>query len=99
MAPGTERTSSMSSFTLWLMPSWQGVKIIAVGAMVARLLACGPAALRLQKELMLRWRYTDLAAAIEYGINAFATAYATGEPREGARAFLDKRAPRFGDPT
>jgi enoyl-CoA hydratase/carnithine racemase len=71
----------------------------AVEALVEALLACGPHALRLQKELMLRWRYTDLAAAIEYGINAFATAYATGEPREGARAFLEKRAPRFGDAT
>jgi enoyl-CoA hydratase/carnithine racemase len=70
----------------------------AVDAMVDRLLACGPEALRLQKELMLRWRYTDLATAIEYGINAFATAYATGEPREGARAFLEKRAPRFESP-
>jgi enoyl-CoA hydratase len=68
----------------------------AVTALVDRILACGPAAIRLQKELMLRWRHTDLAAAVEYGINAFATAYATDEPREGARAFLDKRAPRFG---
>ena len=34
MAPGTERVSSIASFTLWLMPSKQGVKIIAVGAMV-----------------------------------------------------------------
>lgn len=68
----------------------------AVGELVDRILACAPAAIRLQKELMLRWRYTDLAAAVEYGINAFATAYATDEPREGARAFLEKRAPRFG---
>jgi enoyl-CoA hydratase len=68
----------------------------AVEAMVVKVLACGPAAIRLQKELMLRWRYTDLATAIDYGINAFATAYATGEPQEGARAFLEKRAPRFG---
>ena len=35
LAPGTERVSSMASFTLWLMPSKQGVKIIAVGAIVA----------------------------------------------------------------
>jgi enoyl-CoA hydratase len=67
----------------------------AVAATVDKILAGAPAAIRLQKELMLRWRYTDLAAAIEYGVNAFATAYATPEPREGARAFLDKRAPRF----
>jgi enoyl-CoA hydratase len=69
---------------------------VAVSEMVDKILACGPAAIRLQKELMLRWRYTDLATAIEYGINAFASAYATDEPQEGARAFLEKRAPRFG---
>ena len=48
---------------------------------------------RLQKELMIRWRHTDLATAVRLGINAFAMAYATGEPQEGARAFLDKRRP------
>jgi enoyl-CoA hydratase/carnithine racemase len=68
----------------------------ALDEVVARILACGPAAVRLQKELMLGWRHTDLATAIASGINAFATAYATDEPREGARAFLEKRAPRFG---
>jgi enoyl-CoA hydratase/carnithine racemase len=68
----------------------------ALDEMIARILACGPAAVRLQKELMLGWRYMNLAAAIASGINAFATAYATDEPREGARAFLEKRAPRFG---
>ena len=64
---------------------------------IARILACGPAAVRLQKELIIGWRRTDLPTAITLGINAFATAYATDEPREGARAFLDKRAPRFED--
>ena len=68
----------------------------ALDEMIERILACGPTAVRLQKELMLGWRYTDLAAAIASGINAFATAYAGDEPREGARAFLERRAPRFG---
>jgi enoyl-CoA hydratase len=68
----------------------------ALDDVVARIVACGPAAVRLQKELMLGWRHTDLATAIASGINAFATAYATDEPREGARAFLEKRPPRFG---
>jgi 1,4-dihydroxy-2-naphthoyl-CoA synthase len=31
-------------------------------------------------------------------VNAFATAYAGREPREGAEAFLAKRPPRFGPP-
>jgi enoyl-CoA hydratase/carnithine racemase len=67
----------------------------AVDEMVAYILAGGTTAIRLQKELMLRWRYADLASAIRYGINAFAMAYATGEPAEGASAFLERRAPKF----
>lgn len=67
----------------------------AVDQIVATILAGGPTAIRLQKELMLRWRYADLAGAIRSGIDAFATAYATGEPAEGASAFLEKRAPKF----
>ena len=63
--------------------------------LVASILAGGPQALRLQKELIVRWRQTDLATAVQYGINAFATAYATSEPREGAQAFLEKRAPTW----
>ena len=30
----------------------------------------------------MRWRESDLAAGVRYGMNAFATAYATDEPRE-----------------
>src|SRR5207247_1102070 len=62
---------------------------------LARILAGAPGAIRLTQELMVRWRTTDLATAVHYGINAFATAYATGEPGEGAAAFLEKRSPRW----
>jgi enoyl-CoA hydratase len=65
--------------------------------LTAKILAGGPAAIRLQKELMLRWRYTDLATAIHSGIDAFARAYASGEPAEGARAFLEKRPAKFSE--
>ena len=64
-------------------------------ALVAPILDCAPSAVRLQKELMIRWRNTDLPTAVESGINAFAQAYATDEPREAMQAFLDKRPPRF----
>jgi enoyl-CoA hydratase/carnithine racemase len=63
--------------------------------LLERVLASGPAAIRLQKELMIRWRNTDLRTAIDTGINAFAQSYATEEPREAMRAFLEKRPPRF----
>jgi len=67
----------------------------AVDETLAALLACGPAAVRAQKALMIRWRETDLTSAIRAGIDAFAACYAGDEPREGAAAFLEKRAPRF----
>jgi len=60
-----------------------------------KILACAPTAVRMQKELLTRWGQTDLPTAIQYGINAFAACYATGEPREAMTAFLEKRRPRF----
>jgi len=67
----------------------------AADELVAAILASGPEAIRLQKELIVRWRETDLTTAVRYGINAFAAAYATAEPQEGMNAYLDKRPPRF----
>ena len=67
----------------------------ALDATVNKILAGAPAAIRLQKELMIRWRSTDLATAIEYGVNAFAVSYASPDAREGLRAFLEKRTPRW----
>ncbi len=63
--------------------------------LVGRILERAPTAVRLQKELIIRWRNTDQRTAIEYGINALAQAYATDEPQEAMRAFLEKRKPRF----
>ena len=70
----------------------------AVDAVTDRILAAAPGAIRLQKELVVRWRETDVRTAVQYGVNAFATAYATDEAREGASAFLEKRAPRWRAP-
>jgi enoyl-CoA hydratase/carnithine racemase len=67
----------------------------ATHTLLGRVLACAPGAIRLQKELIVAWRNTDLRSAIERGIGAFTQAYLTGEPGEGARAFLEKRPPRF----
>lgn len=68
----------------------------AAEALAARVLACGPDAVRLQKGLIVRWRETDLVSAVRLGIDAFAAAYATAEPREGMSAYLEKRAPSWG---
>ena len=67
----------------------------AVDETLAALLACAPGAVRAQKALMIRWRESDLPAAVRAGIDAFVACYAGDEPREGAAAFLEKRAPRF----
>jgi enoyl-CoA hydratase/carnithine racemase len=64
-------------------------------ALAARVLECAPSAVRLQKELIMRWRNTDQRTAVEYGVNAFAQSFATGEPREAMEAYLGKRKPRF----
>jgi len=63
--------------------------------LVEKILACAPTAIRIQKELMIRWRNTDLPTATRLSINAFAQNYAAGEAREAALAFLEKRSPRF----
>jgi enoyl-CoA hydratase/carnithine racemase len=64
-------------------------------ALADQILACAPSAIRLQKELIVRWRNSDLATAVRSGIDAFARNYTTGEGREGALAFIEKRPPRF----
>jgi enoyl-CoA hydratase/carnithine racemase len=64
--------------------------------LVEAILRCSPAAIRLQKELMIRWRNADQHAAIGMGVDAFRRAYATDEPREAMQAFLEKRPPAYG---
>ncbi len=68
---------------------------VVTAALVGGILSCAPPAIRLQKELIVRWRNTDLATAVQLGINAFSQNYTTGEGREAAQAFLEKRPPRF----
>jgi enoyl-CoA hydratase/carnithine racemase len=68
----------------------------ATTELVDKILACAPSAIRLQKELIIRWRNTDQRTAIAYGINAFAQAYATPDAREAQQAFIEKRPPKFG---
>ncbi|HKF72204.1 MAG TPA: enoyl-CoA hydratase [Stellaceae bacterium] len=62
-----------------------------VESCVAAILAAGPRAIRLQKALIRDWEDRSLGAAIERGIDAFADAYRTSEPRDRMAAFLAKR--------
>jgi enoyl-CoA hydratase/carnithine racemase len=56
-----------------------------------RLLALPPAALRLQKALLTRWRRMDVDTAATLSMEAFARAYASGEPQRAMQAFLERR--------
>lgn len=54
----------------------------------AAILAGGPRAIRLQKQLILDWEDMSASAAIAQGIDAFTEAYRTDEPRRMATARL-----------
>jgi enoyl-CoA hydratase/carnithine racemase len=58
---------------------------------VRRLVALPPAALRLQKGLLTRWRRMDVDTAATLSMEAFARAYASGEPQRAMHAFLERR--------
>ena len=66
----------------------------AIEAWIAKLMTSAPRAVRLQKQLIRRWEDLPLAAAVQAGVEAFAAAYETGEPRTTMRQFLAARAAR-----
>jgi enoyl-CoA hydratase/carnithine racemase len=55
------------------------------------LFAAGPQAVRLQKSLMREWEELPVSGAIAAGIDAFARAYATEEPRRMMSTFLNRK--------
>src|SRR5437868_8602795 len=65
---------------------------------VAAILAGGAQAIRLQKRLILDWQELPTAAAIARGIDIFAEAYATDEPRRMAGARLAEMRARRSPP-
>jgi enoyl-CoA hydratase/carnithine racemase len=63
----------------------------AVDEWIAELLRCGARAIRLQKKLIRAWEELTPTQAIAAGIDCFAEAWTTDEPRAAMRAFLDRR--------
>jgi enoyl-CoA hydratase len=63
----------------------------AVDEWIEELLRCGPRAIRLQKKLIRAWEELSPTQAIAAGIDGFAKAWTTDEPRAAMRAFLDRR--------
>ncbi len=66
----------------------------AVEAWLAALMMAGPRAIRLQKRLIGAWEDLPLRAAVQAGVDAFAEAWRTDEPRQAMQAFLDAQATR-----
>ena len=62
-----------------------------VDKVVTALLSAGAQAVRAQKALMQRWEKLPTDAAIAAGIDAFASAYATEEPKRMMAAFLTRK--------
>ena len=63
----------------------------AVQARLAALLAAGPNAVRLQKQLIRQWEDLTLSQAVSRGIESFAEAYGTEEPARMMAAFAQRR--------
>ena len=62
-----------------------------VDKVVTALLSAGAQAVRAQKALMQQWEKLPTDAAIAAGIDAFASAYATEEPKRMMAAFLTRK--------
>ena len=60
---------------------------------VASLMAAGPQAVRRQKALMQAWERLPIGAAIAAGVDAFARAFETDEPKRMLSAFVARKRP------
>ena len=63
----------------------------AVEGWLDSILESGSLAIRDQKALIMRWEEVNLDNAIEAGIDCYANAYKTDEPRRMMQAFLDSK--------
>jgi enoyl-CoA hydratase len=71
-------------------------ELIPVVSELAGIIAArGPAAVRLAKACINHGLDTDLNTGCAYEIEAFGVCFASGEPAEGTKAFLQKRKPEW----
>jgi len=71
--------------------SGDALVVLRIEEWIASIQACGPRALRLQKRLVNDWDRMSTTDAARAGIQAFADAYRTDEPRRVMLAFLERR--------
>ena len=62
-----------------------------IAEVITDILAGGPNAIRLQKELCREWETSSLDAGILAGLKYFARAYETGEPQRYCEKFFDRK--------
>ena len=60
-----------------------------------KILANGPTSIVLQKKLIAQWMDLSLSDSVVAGIKSFRACFETDEPKEGAKALLEKRKPPF----
>jgi len=65
--------------------------------MAGRFLGMSRDVLASQKDIVAKWLELGEEASAEFTIKEFAHIFNTGAPHEGMSAFLEKRAPDFGD--
>jgi enoyl-CoA hydratase/carnithine racemase len=65
--------------------------------MAGRFLGMSRDVLASQKDIVAKWLELGEEASAEFTIKEFARIFNTGAPHEGMSAFLEKRAPDFGD--
>jgi enoyl-CoA hydratase len=63
----------------------------AVEHTVAALLACGPEALRAQKDLLRQWEELPLKDSVDLSIKVFGAAFLTDEPTRLMRGFIERK--------
>jgi len=64
-------------------------------ALAKEILKGGPHALAVAKEVIHRGREMNFDSACAYEAQAFGLLFATGEPQEGLKAFLEKTKPSW----
>jgi enoyl-CoA hydratase len=63
----------------------------AVEHTVAALLACGPEALRAQKDLLRQWEELPLKESVDLSIKVFGRSFLTDEPKRLMMAFIERK--------
>lgn len=68
-----------------------------VREMAQKIIAAGPTAVRFAKTVLNRGIDAPMATAQSYEMEAFSILFSTDEAKEGMKAFLEKRKPKWGE--